>query len=1502
MKKKIFSAALLFAFTVATTSVFVSCKDYDDDINSLRTEITTNATTLTSLVNEKVDNLTAEISSLKSQQSTLESAYKAADEKLQAAITSAKTDANAYTDVQAAAAQKAAIEASQTALDDAVSKLEAAIKDANQQLSDLDAKYDGKVSDLDAKYEEKVNTLINADATLQAAIDEAIGKIAAAQATANAALDQANANSTAIESNKTSIESNKTAIESNATAIATLNTTLEKIKTDLTSQISILTADLKTTNETIATNKAEVDAQLDQVNSLIKTNSEAITALQGADKEMLAKIEANSKELASLAAELALVDGKLEANLAAAKAYTDAQLASLKSELGVAIDKVASDVAAAVIRIQAAEDKITALEEFQKEQTATNTAQTAKNEELESSIKALDEKIDANFDTYNKYVAATAQTIVALQDADKATTERLDSIKGVVDNLQATVKNALKDAGYDGLAALLAKVNSNAENIAANAESIKDNAGNISSNAAAISELQTKLSDIEATDTDLESRLKALEEYYSVLSGDAGTIKSFTESIAGLRTDVDNANAKVDALVEALNAAFADPNEPAVTADLATSITDAVNKAKTAITERLNGIDDAIASLQDALDEYQASYTTASDNFTKEIDRLSGDVRQLKSLIFSPTEYYGGIETIGMYTITYNDFTGFADADLTKDQLDADKVTPAKEATDVMPLASASYYLNPSNAAVELDPSHWSFIVNQATTRADEKTHISGSDITVDSVAYDYPKAGLVNVYFNMTQAALDKLSTGNEIDVAALRYAYKAATGDTVITSDFAALREYKIDSLILNKVAVEGEVDKEKCDGEHLFRTAKEAVEGEDTIAIAYNSTGVDLDKWINVHYRLAGNHQTWGGQSKVNEKKFAIQYELIGYISGNNKTNESAHATINGNMLTVHKYNSAEAAGKEIVGRKPLIRVKLVDETNNKVAAYGYICAKIVASTEAIPAVVMPENNDGYYLGCYDATNHEQVTTWDEIENKLLGTVNLSKSDFELLYKLETEIKTGETDPVAVLYSLEENGAYVQDTINRLGRVYYTATDVEGHKTNVLKWYVNGDASYKNFVTENNPTMEVYVKFVSTAGDENTTPIYVKLTWNPNGNINTKPAASIDDADKKKADWHAKDSRNAGYAEVHMQIGDPTTSGKAEFNQLTLANTFNSTIADIVAKDLKAAGYEALSKGSNTVEFTFTADQDKKSYNIENPLDEKDVTTYNIEVSNDDDTYSVIYAYNPKDENLTKDAKGNVVLDEDDIIVKMKKADGTIEVVEDNDIAQELINKTDNRNNVKAGDVLTLTVDIDVTACPATYDDANATPAKPIEIDLGTTSRFNVKVIKPLYVKSIDVDPMQWNNNETLTQDVMVSFEDFVGYNAGTYADHTGNPLDADSWKQFYDFYKITEVTIDPANAITDYSGSWKAIDPKDFTISFSKNSVAIPDDVTVVDWVSPYNPDDDGKTDTGAIGVGEVTLKQVNQSRSNAFDIKIPVTVTYALGKLTEYIPVHVNASK
>lgn len=67
MKKKIFSPLLFMALTLAVSSLFVSCKDYDDDIDSLRldqTDLLSKLTSLETSVNGQLSSLTASLSSV----------------------------------------------------------------------------------------------------------------------------------------------------------------------------------------------------------------------------------------------------------------------------------------------------------------------------------------------------------------------------------------------------------------------------------------------------------------------------------------------------------------------------------------------------------------------------------------------------------------------------------------------------------------------------------------------------------------------------------------------------------------------------------------------------------------------------------------------------------------------------------------------------------------------------------------------------------------------------------------------------------------------------------------------------------------------------------------------------------------------------------------------------------------------------------------------------------------------------------------------------------------------------------------------------------------------------------------------------------------------------------------------------------------------------------------------------------------------------------------------
>lgn len=67
------------------------------------------------------------------------------------------------------------------------------------------------------------------------------------------------------------------------------------------------------------------------MNALVQANTEAISAYQDKDAELLDKIAQNSTELLALSEKLTALQSTVEQNLTAAKAYTDAQVAALKA-------------------------------------------------------------------------------------------------------------------------------------------------------------------------------------------------------------------------------------------------------------------------------------------------------------------------------------------------------------------------------------------------------------------------------------------------------------------------------------------------------------------------------------------------------------------------------------------------------------------------------------------------------------------------------------------------------------------------------------------------------------------------------------------------------------------------------------------------------------------------------------------------------------------------------------------------------------------------------------------------------------------------------------------------------------------------------------------------------------------------------------------------------------------------------------------------------------------
>jgi len=265
MKKRFMNALLFGALAFASTSTFVSCKDYDDDINNLQTQIDKLATA--DQLSAKVSEMQAAIAAAQSTaeakaaaaQSVAEAAQKAADSAKSAADAAAKkaeelekngaTKAEVEAAQKAAEAAKAAAEAADKNAADAIAQvkkdLEAAASAAAEAVKAAQEAADKANADVTAALERlakleaegATKTEVEAaKADAKKAQETADKAVADAQAAATAAADAAAKAATAqsgVDAVKLAIEAVKGDVATQQTSLSTINTELEGIKTVL---------------------------------------------------------------------------------------------------------------------------------------------------------------------------------------------------------------------------------------------------------------------------------------------------------------------------------------------------------------------------------------------------------------------------------------------------------------------------------------------------------------------------------------------------------------------------------------------------------------------------------------------------------------------------------------------------------------------------------------------------------------------------------------------------------------------------------------------------------------------------------------------------------------------------------------------------------------------------------------------------------------------------------------------------------------------------------------------------------------------------------------------------------------------------------------------------------------------------------------------------------------------------------------------------------------------
>lgn len=1057
--------------------------------------------------------------------------------------------------------------------------------------------------------------------------------------------------------------------------------------------------------------------------------------------------------------------------------------------------------------------------------------------ELQSELANLQKQLEAKD-------AQLQEAITKLQTADADQTKQITKLAADVSGLEARVKTAEE---------ALAKVNEALEGKASEAE-LKELAGKVAAVEGSLVEPLKQIKELKA----------GLDDVKTAQEGIKSDIQEQKDALKGYKTRLEALEKK--GLSEA---------------DLK-KIYDKIEETNKALDKKLS---EEIAQLK-------ADAKSLSDK----IDAVSTNVNvlnvllptELRSIVFAPDSYYWGIEATKIQTLKYNAYTLSPVAWNVIETKGYDKAEryEAKAGSRVLAFV-ANYHMNPSTAVI--DPATAKVNVlsgDKEYTRAAADAGLSVASWTVEG--------GMLKVNLDVTNPEKIKSVKENEmVTVFATQVTLPGMTlnkdqniAERTITSDYATLYAESISDLKLahragedvpflgvespNKSVLAGP-DKDHKHHQLLMQHAFEAgVSGKygPQDSVNYNET-LDLRKLVEVHYKNAKgvNRLMTAEDFEANGMKF--KFEITALYLGSTKTSESAHAAINPEdgytfRPQMPEYDKdhvgkQQAYGAEqarpTIGRTPLVRVSLLDK-DGKVLDYGYIRIKI--TEKKTPATVEPDKHVDYqgpdynysYNGeCTDpAKEWKYETKWIQTEYDLYHMLGITREEFEANYGV-SPVKDANNGGLQQ-YKMSANGKTFEKMAEPIGQAYTKneTSPEDGTLTSILGWKLTAVQAKQLFVTEKKANVEIAVKYESK--DKSKYPdVFVTFKTGKRVGEDSTPAGEVKLADNIISNyWYATNTSTPGTAEIHSNTLTPEdnpngTADKMEttFGDVFKGNKIGASLINVV-KDLTEGKEYAAAKLK--LSLVFDAANTGKEYK---GIDGK---TYVMSVSEDGKT-------------LNAQIKGNQAKNPVATLTSPEDPSETMIAYQHNDYAHALLNYKD--HNSLANDVVKAIIGIK----------AQNECAKNLAL---TNNTFDVRFLRPINAK---------NANKEIVDASYVEMQQIKATDLLKFTDWR------DAWNkkqaagiggEYEKYYGVTGVTID---GIAD--GQSISLNPNVMTnLGQSDPSKFVPlGDVTKnIDFVY-----------TAADG-GTLTYKNLSATVQE-FQIKIPVTVKYLWGYITENVTITVK---
>jgi predicted nucleic acid-binding Zn-ribbon protein len=1239
-------------------------------------------------------------------------------------------------------------------------------------------------------------------------------------------------------------------------------------------------------NSTAEINKTlgQIDQQIKDLDAKIAENKEAAAAAATAAANAMkaAQDAADEAVAASKAAEAA---AKL-AEEAAAKAQAAAaeELKQAYEELKALIQQNADAIAANKNLIDGNTEKIN-----------ENTGK------IEGNTKAIQDILDklagyANSDEVNEKYAELKDLLAANGVDINNLSESLKSLSGTVAGLETALEVLKGESAALGVqisdleAAMRSEMGTLEQNLAAQ---IAQEAGLREAGDAElqrqINELTDKLNNLNLASNleqfttfiaQTQTQLEALEAFKEAMEGDFANLSN---KVAGLETIINNNKSEIESLKESLNAtkSKAEANAAAIAANLAlieankadidvikTDIEELKN-FQTEITDEIAGINEEISAIVERLNGLEPLLNTMI-------------LDQLRGLVFVPDAYVGGIESALSYRMLFKplslvpntaDALSFANGKYKVSQAKVWNNAVAANAKDseFNPQTVVSYHMNPRSATVTFGD--LSIVSNDAeilTSRAAQAniqldaTYNEGAGLKIADGILSVAIKGDASVYGDTNKMPVFALQAEVEGKVDEDGNAIK-----NTITSDYAMFAQMNVRPTAIQfnqkeyfkefSNPVYGKDFQDVVSSQQLST----ALDHSTATVVAWNGS-IDLRSVLQIGYWDIQREEAGVWTSTEDFEKFGLEmnFQLINYTIGNDKVSESSWASIDSatGVLTACVGGDASKQSTDELGHMPLVYVTV--KHNGTLVLDGFIKTLIVPTSEEYTAPTAKFQS--LTFGCADEEVSGQLDY--NVINTLCETTGLSKELFLATYK---PVGTEVDEATKKLTQFHKNGNFWEavPADKAIGFVVNSDLATENGLEYNYTWVFDTYALQQVYQTNAAHTATVYVCYES--NDPSIHPsVYVPLQ------VTVEDKAYGKVGEKLDARWF----RDNSTALLNVPVPSNNTQVvniNASLDQLWKGNKPAFTYVAGQPKNISSlinGGYKYYFTAENNRTYKGTDDNGNAitiTYSVENATNPSLVG--NIEKSNADmGDYALLV-------NQTQSEYNNTVLKANgEILATLNTKTGYIELA-DNETALKLLNAFGSmggadRPEAKLEAIIGV---VPFSSCNIAFKLENpdflATFLRPINVDANNTYAFT------------DADV----NKGSVNIFGMLSFSDWRG------VEFKGN-----EW--LYGYYDVKSIVPNLDRMLTN-AGNINT-DKNKFEYEPSIRNAFSYDEVSEV----TYNTNNINPSGSGAIKTqlttefGSIVYKNT-EVNVKEYQVKIPFTVTYALGQFEVWVTCTVHST-